>query len=189
MDDCGLFNSVLNPGERLVWSYQRQPTASNRLMPYVIVGSGLWLISFMLLRDISRERPEPMPDWLRMELYCVAGFFFVLPALLYWLIPRLARNNAYALTDRRVLMAVGTRPEDIRAVALTALGHVWIAGRHELRLSMRYPEQKLVWTCPDTGKADKWAPPYWRVDNPTSVQELLENARNAVWYPLQDQSD
>jgi len=95
-------------------------------------------------------------------------------------------------------MALGPQRKDLRAVALTALGRVQIVSRRgagrELLLNPRRPERtffgpKSVWTFLETGEADKRATPYLRVDDPTSVQQLLENARNAVWYPTTGLAD
>jgi hypothetical protein len=100
---------------------------------------------------------------------------------------RWARNTAYALTDRRVLMTVGPRRQDIRSLPLTELGRVRIVPNRRLLLSWRLPGQaplgpRSIWTNPNNGKIDRWAPPYWRVSDPAAVQEMLESARNAVWY-------
>jgi hypothetical protein len=115
---------VLNPGERMVWSHQRQPIFSRSLLTRLaIVASVLWFVAFMLLHDVSLKGQQ-RPLWLRVELFCSAGWFFILPVFLCWLDLRLARNTAYALTDRRLLLALGPRRKDIRAVALTALGRV-----------------------------------------------------------------
>jgi hypothetical protein len=185
MDASGRFTSVLNPGEHLVWSYQVRVKRSGAIAGFTIVASTLWAGSFMFLRDASRAYARTL--WLRAELIGVAGYFLLLPVFVLWLKLRWARKTAYALTDRRVLMAVGPRREDIREVALTALGRVMIVNGHELLLTPRLPLRSFfkppsVWTFPDTGKPDQWASPYWRVPDSASVQELLENARNAIWY-------
>jgi hypothetical protein len=198
MDSSALFTGVLNPGERTVWSYQRQPILSGSLLKrFAIVASVLWFGAFMLLRDVS-GKGQQRPLWLRVELLCSAGWFFILPVFLCWLDLRSARNTAYALTDRRLLMALGPQRKDIRAVALTALGRVQIVTRRgsgrQLLLNLRRPQRtffgpKSVWTFLDTGETDKRATPYLRVDDPAAVQQLLENARNAVWYPVADLTD
>jgi hypothetical protein len=150
-----------------------------------------------LFQDIS-GLGQQRPLWLRVELLCIAGWFFILPVFLCWLQLRSARNTAYALTDRRMLLALGPQRKDIRAVALKALGRVQIVSRYgggrELLLNLRRPERtffgpKSVWTFLDTGETDKRATPYLRVDDPASVQQLLENARNAVWYPTTGLTD
>lgn len=194
MNGSALFIGVLNPGERIVWSFQRQSLGSSLLKRFAIVAGPLWFMALMLLYDIFRKGPE-LPLSLRVELLCGAGWFFILPVFMSWLDFHSARNTAYALTDRRMLMALGPQRKDIRAVALTALGRVEIisayGGRGKLLLNLRRPERtffgpKSVWTFLDTGETDKRATPYLRVDDPTSVQKLLENARNAVWYPTTD---
>jgi hypothetical protein len=172
-----------------VWCYQPQLSKSNRLKHFAIVASVLWLLSFLFLRSISGKMPAR--PWLRTEVVCVAAVFFVLPVFLSWSNFRWAQNTAYALTDQRVLMALGPRREDIRVVALKALGRVQIVnyrGRGKaLLFNPRFPQHaffgpKSIWTFPDTGETDTWATPYWRVHDPKSVQELLENARNEVWF-------
>jgi hypothetical protein len=194
MDGSALLMGVLNPGERMVWSHQRQPIFSRSLLTRLaIVASVLWFVAFMLLHDVSLKGQQ-RPLWLRVELFCSAGWFFILPVFLCWFRLRSARNTAYAPTDKRLPLALGLRRKDIRAVALTALGRVEIVRRHELLLNLRRPERtffgpKPVWTFLDTGETGKRATPYLRVDDPTSVQRLLENARNAVWYPMTDLTD
>jgi hypothetical protein len=84
-------------------------------------------------------------------------------------------------------MTVGPRRQDIRSLALTELGRVSIVPYRRLLLSWRLPGEapfgpRSIWTKPDTGKIDRWAQPYWQVPNPEAVQEMLENARNAIWY-------
>jgi hypothetical protein len=191
MDAQGLFKSVLKSGERLMWSYQPQLRPAG-LRRFAVVTSLLWLGSLMLLRRISARGQHAVPTWLQVEVSCVAGFFFALPLLLFWLKLQWAEKTAYALTDRRVLMAVGPRREDVREVALTALGRVQLVnsrgGGKELLLNLRLPKRtffgpKSVWTFPDSARADLSASPYLHVHDPAAVRDLLEEARKAVWYP------
>jgi hypothetical protein len=126
LDGSALFVGVLNPGERMVWSYRRQPIFSRSLLTrFAIVASVLWFGAFMLLHDIS-GKGQQRPLWLRVELFCSAGWFFILPVFLCWLHLRSARNTAYALTDRRLLMALG--PERTFS-ARSLYGHFLTLGR------------------------------------------------------------
>jgi hypothetical protein len=192
MDCVALFNGVLDPGERLVWSYQPRQRSNHPQLRFAIVAFLPWLGSLTLIWDVFGNGARPLPSGLRALLLCVAGYFFALPLLLNAWSRRWAQHTAYALTSQRLLMAVGPRREDVRAIALTALGRVQMVNNQgvgkSLLLSARLPRKSFFgprseWTIPATGKIDTWASPYWRVDDPPSVQEMLENARNAIWYP------
>lgn len=178
-----MFESVLNPGERIVWSYRPQFGVRTSWKRLAIFAAVPWLGSIALLRDASKS----MATGHQAELVFVSGYFFALPIIAIYFRGRWARNTAYALTNRRVLMTVGPRRQDIRSLTLTQLGRVSIVSNRRLLLTWRLPGEapfgpRSIWTNPDTGKADRWTQPYWRVPDPAAIQEMLENARNAVWY-------
>lgn len=194
VDGPEVLTGVLDPDEHLVWWYERerQSETGNFIRRAAIVAAMPWTIAFLFFQE-SFRLGHKRPVWLRAEILCAAGFFFVLPVVFTWLIPHLGRSTVYALTNRRVLMALGPRRENLRAVALKELGRVEVVNVHELLLTLRaeekYRGRKALWTFLDTGRDDKWASPRWRVRDPESVQELLEKARNAVWYPTNSLSD
>jgi hypothetical protein len=92
MNGSALFIGVLNPGERIVWSFQRQSLGSSLLKRFAIVAGPLWFMALMLLYDIFRKGPE-LPLSLRVELLCGAGWFFILPVFMSWLDFHSARNT------------------------------------------------------------------------------------------------
>ncbi len=122
MDGAALFQKVLEPGERLLW------TGQPRLLPlwkaglqYLAILAGFCFVLDQLLMD----RAEPLPPFLAVELIvllalCGIPGFFLLRQI------RRTRSTAYALTDRRLFMAVGLRREKIRAVALSAIAPVGV---------------------------------------------------------------
>jgi hypothetical protein len=185
MDGAALFQKVLDPGERLLW------TGQPRLVP--LWKAGLQYLAMLagfgfVLRQLLMDRAEPLPPFLEVELtvllaLCGIPGFFLLRQI------RRARSTAYALTDRRLFIAVGPRREKIRTVALSAIAPVGVV-RHlksgkVLFFCARGNEslpnggQMPVWTFLTSGVTDKWTP-VWNVRDPEYVQQLIESARNAA---------
>jgi hypothetical protein len=185
MDGAALFQKVLEPGERLLW------TGQPRLLPlwkaglqYLAMLGGFGLV----LRQAIMDQAEPLPTFLAVEPIVLLGLcgipgFFLLRQILR------ARSTAYALTDRRLFMAVGLRREKIRAVALAAIAPVGVV-RHlksgkvlsfcaSGNESLPNGGQMPVWTFLTSGVTDKWTP-VWNVRDPEYVQQLIESARTSA---------
>ena len=103
----------------------------------------------------------PFPAYLRVELAGVA-VFLCFPIFWFWYQLNQRRNTAYALANRRLLVAVGLQREKMRAVKLEALDRVRVLpsrrGGKVLRFTLKGQDSIApVWTSLD-GRADKWAP-------------------------------
>jgi hypothetical protein len=181
MDGRATFQGVLDPGERLVWAGEPKQTLGS-----AVAGLPVFAIILVVLGSAFRMALAhwngPFPWYLRMELAVVAAF---LCFPFYWFARQLnrVRNTAYALTNRRLLVAVGTQREKMRAVELEALDPVQIihsrGGGQVLRFSRKGQDAAApVWTFLD-GRLDKWAMRTWRVAEPESIHELIEASRTS----------
>jgi hypothetical protein len=182
MDGRALFQSVLNPREKLLWIGE-PPCASGRRLGAIAIGL-LFVFTVVLF-----FRTTPIPA--HMGFQRTAGLFF--GVALFCTIPfslirfglRGDRSKAYALTDQRLLMMVGSRREDLRQVALTALAPVRVLRlpKHDPMVQFRLQGAALlepVWVRLANGQVDLWSDSRWYVDNPDTVQKLIEDARVAA---------
>lgn len=116
-----------------------------------------------------------------MELFAIA-VLFLLPMLFCWYRFVQIRKTAYAITNQRLLVAVGAEREKIRTVDIRVLSPVRLSpsrqGGKVLFFSVRGRES--VWTFLTSGKADKWRGQTWRVENPESLRQLIESIRTAA---------
>lgn len=130
--------------------------------------------------------------YVQAELIAVLALFVVV----FLLLGRLWGKPMYALTNRRLLAAVGPRRDNMRAVSLTDLAPVQVetitVGRHSIDVLYFRPLRKShrftltddpVWKSLNSGKTDKWMHSYWHVDVPESVRRLVESARTACAVP------
>jgi hypothetical protein len=183
MDGTELFQSALSPGEHLLWTGQPQKTAP------ISAGFGYVIIVTFVGKLIQLTwGVNPIPGLLVLELTLLAALLAIAGGYIGRLIYR-TWITAYAVTDRRLLMAVGRRRDKLRNVALTDLAPVRIqfvprAGKmlHFLKLDWTAGTGSAqVWTFIESGEADTWKFP-WTPAKPESVLQLIETARakNAV---------
>jgi hypothetical protein len=118
MDGTAVFQTVLNPGERLHWTGRKQ-----RLVA-CILGVMYIFITVAIVRTGRIAAPR-LPVFLQLELIAWAGMFVVAGVFLGRGIWRLW-NAAYAVTNHRLLVAVGADRDNLRTVALEALDPVRI---------------------------------------------------------------
>jgi hypothetical protein len=103
MTGDGLFQAVLNPGERLLWTGRPR-----RDLAYML-GSLYVLITVEIVRTYRITAPKvgPLPVYLQLELIGLAALFAIYGLFLGRRIWRVF-NTAYGVSDRRVFMATGT---------------------------------------------------------------------------------
>jgi hypothetical protein len=153
MDGSSLFQIMLDPGERLLWTGQpRKYALSVAGLNFVVLAVG---VAWVFMKTLGLQ-PAPLPLVLKIELVLVAAMFAWVG---YLLVSRLLRGwkTAYALTDRRLLMAVGLSREKIRTVPLAELADVKTEYRPKVgkvlvldRRGSGHPNpEKLVWAVRD----------------------------------------
>jgi hypothetical protein len=183
MDDSALFQTVLNPGERLLWTGRpRRESVCILAFLYVFI-----TVEIVRTSRIVASKVGPFPVFLQLELIALAGLFVVWGLFLGRRIWRIW-NTAYAVTDHRLLVAVGSSRENIRAVSVEALDPVRIvllskAGKALsfcLRGTYGMPKEQRppVWRFLVTGQPDN-RNARWLVRDPESVRDLIETARTA----------
>jgi hypothetical protein len=177
------FAGVLNPGERLIWTGQPKRRIQAVLRPRYLVMLAA-VIGCALVTWMS-HLAGPLPIWAQIELIA-AGGVFVAPL---WFLGREARATAYAVTSRRLLMAIGPQ---IREVSLGELGPMRIHYVREYGTVLDFSRRgdgsragsgatPAVWTFLDTGKRDRVYRP-WSVDDPEAVRQLIDAASNNYWF-------
>jgi hypothetical protein len=176
METLTLLESVLEPGERLLWSGPPKRIAVTALAIPLMM-----LIGFGdVFRKVLARQQQPLPLYLQMELIAVA-VVLVLPIFFYWYRSRQVAITTYAVTGRRLLIAVGTEREKIRALDLKTLSRVRVGpcrqGGKALFFTIRAKES--VWTFLISGEPDRWRGNTWRVADPDFLQQLIENTRTA----------
>jgi len=185
MDGRALFQSVLDPREKLLWVGE-PPYASGRRVGAVAVG--LLFVFAVVLFFKAAPMPPHMGFRRTAGLVFAVALFCTIPFSLIRFGLRGDRGKAYALTDRRLLMAEGPRREDVRMVALTALAPVEVIRqpKHDKMVQFSLPGEGLlryaqpIWTCLDNGRVDTWSDSWWYVDDPDAVRKLIEDARLAA---------
>jgi hypothetical protein len=170
MDGTELFQSVLAPGESLLWTGQRagavRDTIVGLLIP-VIMTVGL----IRVFAKVSGYWTGPLPLYLRLEFGLIVALL-VLPWILAWRQFRRAKDTAYAVTERRLMVAAGPEREKIREVSLQAVDRVRIRNDRRgrgLYFGLRGKPENVV-----------WAGSGWRVEDPQAVQKMVEEARDAA---------
>lgn len=177
METLALLQSVLEPGERLLWSGRPK-----RLAPTALAIPVMMLIGFGdVFRKVLRMQRQPLPLYLQMELIGVA-VVLVLPIVFYWYRLHQTGITTYAVTDRRLLIAVGPEREKMRTLDLMSLSSVRVApcrqGGKALFFMVRGKE--FLWTFLTTGEPDRWRGQTWRVKDPDSLHQLIESARTVA---------
>ena len=105
MDGRAIFQSVLDPGERLVWA--GEPKQTRRSLAAGLPIFAIFLFGFgVAFRAALTHWNGPFPAYLRVELAGLA-VFLCFPIFWFWYQLNQRRNTAYALTNRRLLVAVG----------------------------------------------------------------------------------
>jgi hypothetical protein len=168
MDGAGLFHSVLEPGEHLLWTGQpRKYTLGMAGLNFIFLAVGLvWIFNKTL-----RLQTAPLPPALDIELVLVATLFVWVG---YLLVSRLLRSwkTSYALTDRRLLMAVGPSRHRIREFPLTELDAVVTEYRPKVGKVL-----VLSWRATGHSNPERLV---WAVRDVEGVRKLIEAARTAV---------
>jgi hypothetical protein len=179
MDGTVLFQSVLEPGERLVWTGRYSRTPAGHILS-LLIGVVLMTVVVNTFRKVIAARTEPLPMLLQVELGALAVlilFMMLWPFRQYFKM----KEAAYAVTDRRLLVAVGPEREKMREVALNALNPVKVMQTRGLKvvfLTLRgQGETAPVWTFLGSGAIDKWGSHSWHVDDPESVCQVIETTR------------
>jgi hypothetical protein len=183
MDGSALFQTVLDPGERLLWTGRpRREAACMLAFLYLFI-----TIEIVRTSRIVASKVGPFPVFLQLELMALGGLFIVAGVFLGRRIWRFW-NTAYAVTDHRLLVAVGAGRENIRTVALDALDPVKIVpgsrSGKRLRVCLRgtsgMPREQRppVWRFLVSGQPDK-TNTMWLVRDPESVRDLIETVRTA----------
>ena len=184
MDRLALFQTVLNSGERLLWTGRpRRESACMLAFLYIFI-----TVEIVRTSRIVSSKVGPFPVFLQLELIALAGLFIVAGVFLgrrvwrFW-------NTAYAVTDHRLLVAVGASRENMRAVALEALDPVRIVlgsrSGKRLRVCLRgtsgmpRDQRPPVWRFLVSGQPDN-TNTMWLVRDPESVRDLIESARTAM---------
>jgi hypothetical protein len=164
MDGSALFEAVLDPGERLLWSGQpRKLILGVAGFNFAILTVGLGYI----FGKLQRLQTAPLPFVLEMELVLVA---FMLLAAGYLLGKRIFRGwiTAYAVTDHRLLMALGAHRDRIRSMPLDELDAV----KTEYR-----PRMGKVLSFRRRGYSKPWV---WVIGDVEQARNLIETSRNAA---------
>lgn len=179
MDVLTAIENVLDPEERLIWA----TTPPNQ---QGLTVDKVWLVFLLILISVGTifQRPlatllNPFPFYLQLEIMCIPA----LQVFVLWYFLHLDRRVSYAVTNKRLFIAVGTKRENVRTIDLAALGQVRIvstrSGRKALRFRLRGNDKdKSAWKFLDSGKDDRWVSA-WIVDDAESVLQLIEAARAA----------
>ena len=180
LNPADLITPVLNPGERLIWIEQRRcgaiPLPAVRYRVLIAVGFGFFF------ERLVTYAADSLSTFAQIELFIVGGLL---------LVPVLWRDGVheattYAVTNRRLLIAVGPARKQIRELTFAELGSVRVSydrygvGRI-LEFAKRGPSGAPVWSFLDGGKPDKRFTP-WKVDDPKAVQQLIKNANDQYWF-------
>jgi hypothetical protein len=145
-----------------------------------------WVLkSIQIMWDM---RPVPMPMLLQLELILLAAMVTIGGGYLGYLIYG-TWITAYAVTDRRLLMAVGRQRDKMRNVTLADLAPARIVSRPRIGKMLLFLKvdwtagsvSSQVWTFIESGKTDTWKRP-WTPADAERVRQLIETARakNAV---------
>jgi hypothetical protein len=184
MDGSALFQKVLHPGERLLWTGKPQRQVACILaFLYIFI-----TVEIVRTYRIAAPKVGPLPVYLQLELLGLAAMFAVAGLILARRIWRIW-NTAYALTNQRLFVAVGARREDIRTVALEALDPARIVRLPKngkglsfcLRGTTGMPREQRppVWKFLVSGQPDN-RNAIWNVRDPELVGQLIETARTAT---------
>lgn len=63
------------------------PAKPNWRMPAGVLAMLVWIVAWTMLASEAISRLEPLPQWARALLYCVAGIVWILPLrpLMVWM--------------------------------------------------------------------------------------------------------
>jgi hypothetical protein len=164
MDRSALFETLLDPGERILWSGQpRRLIFAVAGLNFAVLTVGLGYI----FGKMQRLQTAPLPAVLELELALVA---FMLVAVGWMLGMRIFRawNTSYAVTDRRLLTALGLNRTQVRTVPLADLDTV----KTEYR-----PKMGKVLLFHRRGGSKTFI---WAVSDVEQVRKLIEAARTVL---------
>jgi len=178
---------VLHPGESVIW--MGHPKGGGLAIPsmpgrqLVVIAAGIGFI----FETLAYHWAGPLPMFAKIELFAAGG---LLMAPLYWL-GREARRTTYAVTNQRLLMAVGPDRAQIRELTLAELGPAQICYDRRYGRILSFGKRgslpaASVWKFLDSGKKDRWFDP-WIVDDPEAVRQLIETASNNYWFSSREQ--
>lgn len=164
MDGSALFEGLLDPGERLLWSGQpRKRVFAVAGINFAILAAGLGYV-FGKMQGLEKA---PLPPVLEFQLALVGVMLMAAGYLLGTRIFR-AWTTAYAVTDRRLLAAMGRQ---CRTVPLAELDTIKTEYRPKMGKVLFFRRQGAV------------RPIVWPVSDVEQVRELIENARSAASSP------
>jgi hypothetical protein len=187
MEPAKVFEDILTPGERLLWSGK---------MVTIPLGLGIWcpilllsglVVSFVMPLLFGTMRgPVPTEGIVAMGA-CAA----LAVAACAWAVRtnRADAETVYAVTDRRLLCAVGEQRSGIREVALSRLEGAFVSPAQHgpvinhgqlVEFTLLKEHQSLLlpgmWRFAESGKPDAWRARSWRVENPRLVAGLAGRA-------------
>ena len=165
MDESALFRSVLQAGEVLLWC-GGPPYISGRRLAAFGIGTVMLCLPVVFLLT------APIPPHANIAVLITGILVFcAVPISMVRFAFKGDRVKAYAVTDQRLLLALGPRRTDLRAVALRDLDPVTLTrpSRSDRKLQFQ-PRGSTGKSIPDP----LWI---WYVRDPVELRELIEQAR------------
>jgi hypothetical protein len=187
MEPAKVFEDVLAPGECLLWSGKMVtiPLGLGILCPILFVSGPIVAFVVPLLFGTIRG-PIPTEGIVAM---CVCAALGVAAGAWAVRSNRADAETFYAVTDRRLLCAVGEQRLGIREVALSRLEGAFVSPAHHgavinqgrlVEFTLLKEHQLLLlpgmWRFVESGKSDAWRARSWRVENPRLVAGLAGRA-------------
>ena len=167
MDGTELFESMLAPGERLLWTGEKAGAVRDCLVGLTIPAILITGFGQVFVKLLNRWK-GPLPTYLLLELGLLATFA-LLPIVLAWRQFKRTKDTAYAVTDRRLMIAVGPERETIRAFPLKAVENVQLRNTRRTRglyFGVRGKSANIF-----------WAGSGWMVKDPAAVSKLVDEAK------------
>jgi hypothetical protein len=118
LNEANPITRVLHPGENVIWMGRPKggglaiPLLPGRQLAVIAAGIGF------IFETLVSHWAGPLPMFAKIELFAAGG---LLMTPLYWL-GQEARRTTYAVTNQRLLMAVGPDRAQVRKLTLAELG-------------------------------------------------------------------
>ncbi len=188
MDDSDVFQGVLAPGERLLWSGPKETTSSD----FAVLGAVMFLgaMTMPLVAALLTGHVKFLPAEAK-RVYPLLAFiaFGVLNIALALSRSRSDAKTAYAVTNRRLLCAVGDQRDGVRGAALKHLDvpEIQSSGRYGLSRLVMFRLRKVpsgtphaMWSFVESGNPDPKLSHYWSVTSPSKVAGIAARAICAI---------